>query len=149
MMCLDINDVDISTPRDKMEDAEAVSEALSDDIYWEGMGEEGEQIAKVLGNAQTEKEAYKAWEVYLKKELIFPFNAEYYSEENSFVPNDADIKVVKLGNIDEDYGISVEVSFKNSTLQVALFDLEIKNEESPNFKALDLYNTWFTNKREY
>lgn len=148
MMCLDINDVDTATPRDKMEDAEAVSEALSDDIYWEGMGEEGEQIAQILGNSKTEKAAYKAWETYLKKELIFPFNAEYYSEENSVVPNDADIKVLKLGNIDEDYGISVEVSFKNSTLQVALFDLDIKDEKSPNFKVLDLYSTWFTNKRD-
>ena len=148
MMCLDINDVDIATPRDKMEDAEAVSEVLSDDIYWEGMGEEGEQIAQILGNALTGSEAYQAWETYLKKELIFPFDAEHYSEESSVIPNDAKIKVLKLGNIDQDYGISVVVSFKNVTHQVALSDLDIKNEKSPNFKALDLYSTWFTNKKD-
>ena len=148
MMCLDINDVDISTPRDKMEDAEPVSEALSDDIYWEGMGEEGEQIAKILGNSQNINEAYKAWETYLKKELTFPFIAEFYFEENSIIPNNAEINALKLGNIDKDYGILAVVSFKNDTHQVALFDLEIKDEESPNFKALDLYSTWFTNKRD-
>lgn len=148
MMCLDINDVDTAIPRDKMEDAEAVSEALSDDIYWEGMGEEGKQIAQILGNTQTSNEANKAWASYLEKELIFPFNVEYYSEEVSVIPNDADIKALKLGNIDEDYGISVVVSFKNATHQVALSDLEIKDEESPNFKVLDLYSTWFTNKRD-
>ena len=148
MMCLDINDVDIATPRDKMEDAEAVSELLSDDIYWEGMGEEGEQIVQILDNVKTQKDAYKIWETYLKKELIFPFDAEYYSEDNSVILNDSDVKTLKLGNIDEDYGISVVVSFKNTTHQVALSDLEIKSEESPNFKVLDLYNTWFTNKRD-
>ena len=148
MMCLDINDVDIATPRDKMEDAEAVSDVLSDDIYWEGMGEEGEQIAQILGNPSSEKEAYQAWETFLKKELIFPFNAEYYLEESAVIPNDADVKALKLGNIDEDYGISVIVSFKNATHQVALSDLDIKNEKSPNFKALDLYSTWFTNKKD-
>ena len=148
MMCLDINDVDIATPRDKIEDAEAVSEALSDNIYWEGMGEEGEQIAQILGNAQTEKEVYKAWDTYLKKELIFPFAAEYYSEEVSLIPNDAEIKALKLGDIDEDYGILVVVPFENTTRQMALSDLDIKDEESPNFKALDLYSTWFTNKSD-
>ena len=148
MMCLDINDVDIATPRDKMEDAEAVSETLSDDIYWEGMGEEGEQIVQILGNAQKTKEAYKAWKTYLEQELKFPFNAEYYSEENSVIPNDSEIKALKLGNIDKEYGISVVVSFKNATHQVALYDLSINGEEAPNFKALDLYGTWFTNKRD-
>ena len=148
MMCLDINDVDIATPRDKMEDAEAVSEALSDDIYWEGMGEEGEQIVQILGNAQTSKEAYKAWEVFLRKELTFPFAAEYYSYDEPIIPNESNINALKLESIDVDFGISVVVSFKNATYQVALSDLDIKNEKSPNFKALDLYSTWFTNKRD-
>ena len=147
MMCLDINDVDIATPRDKMEDAEAVSDVLSDDIYWEGMGEEGEQIAQILGNSQNINEAYKAWEIYLKKELIFPFNAECYSEESSVVANDSDIKAIKLGDIDEDYGILVVVPFENTIREMALIDLDIKDETSPNFKVLDLYSTWFTNKR--
>ncbi len=148
MMCLDINDVDIATPRDKMEDAEAVSEALSDDIYWEGMGEEGEQIAQILGDAKTEKAAYKAWETYLNKELIFPFVAEYYSYDEPIIPNESNIKALKMDSIDVNFGISVIVSFKNATHQVALSDLNIKNEKSPNFKALDLYSTWFTNKRD-
>ena len=148
MMCLDINDVDIATPRDKMEDAEAISEALSDDIYWEGMGEEGEEIAQILGNAQTLDEAYKLWATYLEKELIFPFNAECYSEESSVAANDSNIKAIKLGDIDEDYGILVVVPFENTTRQVALSDLDIQDETSPNFKALDLYSTWFTNKRD-
>ena len=148
MMCLDINDVDIATPRDKMEDAEAVSEALSDDIYWEGMGEEGEQIAQILGNAQTSKEAYKAWETYLEKELLFPFKVESYSDDSSVGFYDSDYKAVKLGDIDEDYGILVVVPFENTTREMALSDLDLKDEESPNFKALDLYSTWFTNKRD-
>ena len=148
MMCLDINDVDIATPRDKMEDAEAVSEALSDDIYWEGMGEEGEQIAQILGNSKTEKAAYKAWETYLKKELTFPFTAEFYSEESTIIQNGVNLIALKLGNTDKDYGISVEVSFRNSMQQVPLSDLSISEEESPNFKVLDLYSTWFTNKRD-
>lgn len=149
MMCLDINDVDIATPRDKMEDAEAMSEVLSDDIYWEGMGEEGEQIAQILGNAQTLDEAYKLWATYLEKELKFPFEVEFYSEENSIVDNNSDIKAIRLGDIDEDYGILVVVPFENAIRQVALSDLDIKDETSPNFKALDLYGTWFTNKKDY
>ena len=148
MMCLDINDVDISTPRDKMEDAEAVSEALSNDIYWEGMGEEGEQIAQILGNSQNINEAYKAWETYLKKELIFPFEVEFYSAENSIAANNSNIKATKLGDIDEDYGILVVVPFENTIREVALSDLDIQDETLLNFKALDLYSTWFTNKRD-
>jgi hypothetical protein len=145
---LSANDVEITKPRDTIKQTQAAAEELNNTIYWEAMGDEGALIAQILGDAETEKECLEAWKNYLNEKLILPFDAEYCSEFDKGIPNDAEVKVLKMHGIDEEYGIMVNINYENQTHTVPLFDLIVADLDADNYDALEIYDVWFGNKKE-
>ena len=96
------------------------------------------------------------WETYLAQHLIFPFDAivDEASEEEVFgIGNPGPIrykdilKVIKVGGDFDLYGIVVDVKKGRKKYAYPLCDLAVVDKNSPNYKLLDDYKTWFANCR--
>jgi hypothetical protein len=116
---------------------------------WDHLGEEGARIHKVLHDVGTEDDlrAFEKWKQYLKKELIFPFEAEV-SEYQISESMQAGYKVRILELIDKigSYGIMVKISHKGGKGAIPLCDLEAISPKSSNYQPVNDYNVWISNR---
>jgi hypothetical protein len=121
-------------------------EDLDSPTYWDDMYDEDGLIEQILGDAETPMECLEAWKGYLNEKLILPFVADYCSEFDNGIPNNALVKVLKISNLDEDYGVMVSIAYENEIQTVPLFDLVLEDPEADNYDALEIYSMWFEHK---
>lgn len=87
------------------------------------------------------------WESYLQEKLSFKFQAEVIEYQESEVIGDGDkLKVIKIDNTDDLYGILVEVRFNRKKYIFPLCDLEDLDLSDMAKEALDDYRIWFANR---
>lgn len=148
-MCLDIAEIKLATPRDKIEDSEEVYNKIQEKYDWIDLGEEGKRIQSVLSNALSYDyfDACKAWENHLKEKLSFPLKAVVSEfQEKSKITLGSEVSVEGIDQSIELYGLLVNIRYKNNVYTFPLADLEVIDESSSDFLPIKDYAVWFANK---
>ncbi len=97
-------------------------------------------------------ETLETYHDHLSKSLAFPFEAEYTSETGPFSSRTIWVKVIGLGDpddepmIDEMYGILCEARHERRVVTLPLGELEVKKGK-PNRQLIKDYCYWFWNYR--
>lgn len=143
-------DVELSQPRDTPANVERVREQLETQYEWCHLGEEeAGRIRQVLKGVAKNNDlaALNAWEKYIKKMLTFPFNAEVAEpqDQGSLRVEDR-VTVLSIDEIDEDYGILVNIKAPRGDYVFPLCDLDALDQNSPNYEPLHDYAVWFANR---
>jgi hypothetical protein len=149
-MVLLIDEVELSKPRDTEDDVESVVEELSSLHAWDFLGEQGVRIASALKGIDPDDDyaCMKAWGRYLKKVLVFPFDArisEDDEEEGPLKIGDL-ISVRGIDIVDDLYGVIVNVTFGKRKYDHPLCNIEALDKKSPNYQNVYDYVVWFANR---
>jgi hypothetical protein len=142
-------EVELTTPRDTEEDvAKAVAE-LATEYAWSYLGEQGKRIRQALVSVDPDHEmaALEAWEEYLEEHLAFPFVAKVdeWQDRGPLQAGDR-VKVTGIGLVDDLYGIIVDLKHGRRKYAFPLCDLEVVDEDSPNYQIIRDYRVWFANR---
>jgi ribosomal protein S27AE len=91
------------------------------------------------------------WFKFLSNNLVFPFDAridegDIFDEAGPLRYNDK-VVVQKVSGDFDLYGIIAKIKKGREIYEFPLCDLAIDDENSPNYKILDNYRTWFANCR--
>lgn len=148
-MYLEATEVELTTPRDTEEDVAQMIGRLEAEHAWDYLGEEGKRIRAVLIGIDPDDEwaALEAWNAHLRKVLSFPFEAEV-AEFQERGPLQAGDKVIVQGisDVDDLYGVLVEIKHKRRIYHFPLCDLEVTDQKSPNHDFVQDYAVWFANR---
>jgi hypothetical protein len=83
----------------------------------------------------------------LQEQLEFPFKAEVAEEQDQEHLQVEDVvEVLGIKGAHSLYGILVEVRKKGYRGAVPLYDLDVQDEDAPQFQPVDDYQTWFENQ---
>lgn len=148
-MFLSVNEVEPAPARDTERDVKnAIAEILKHSA-WLHLDEEGKRIQKVLDgiNPHDMMAMLDAWEEHLDEKLRFPFEAEV-SEWQDRGPLRAGDRVMVKGItlVDDLYGIIVAVRRGRERFDFPLCDLEVTDQDSPNYQPVKDYAVWFANR---
>ncbi|MGE0127811.1 MAG: calcium-binding protein [Blastocatellales bacterium] len=149
VMYLGANDVKPVPPRDTEEDVEDAVEEIESQSAWLFLGEEGKRIQKVLDgiDPDDEMEILGAWDEHLGKKLKFPFEAEIVEHVRRSSLRIGDRVMVKgFRDVDDTYGIFVEVTKGRDSYEFTLCDLEATDKKSKNYPLLRDYVVWYANR---
>ena len=148
-MVLAAEKVELTTPRDTMDDVVGTVGELAARYAWSYLGEQGERIRQVLAGVDQDDEmaAWDAWARYLRKNLAFPFEAQVYEvqDEGPFQAGDR-VTVEKIFLVDELYGVIVRVAYGHRNYDFPLCELDVIDEGSPNYQIVEDYCVWFANR---
>jgi hypothetical protein len=119
----------------------------------EGFDDDLEQdlrIAAVLANVADEEEEEKAlqtWKSHLEARLLFPFEAQIVEPQaHGEIKLGDQVSVFDFTGVEDQFGILVSVKTRRKRFDLPLCDLEVSDEESPNFQLVDDYAVWFANR---
>lgn len=135
--------------RDTVADVNKVVDQIQSEHQWEGLGKEGSIIQAVLKGIDPGDydSIFKSWEKYLQNILHFPFGAEVSEfQEGGYISQGNKVKVLEVSDIADPYGILVAVSCNRSLYHFPLCDLEVVDENSPNYEPIKAYAVWFANR---
>mgnify|MGYP002713006719 CR=1 FL=1 len=135
-------------PRDTEKDVEESIAELSNSLRWVYLGAEGREINAILTGADDTVAQMKAWEVYLKKTLTFPFTAKIseWQKPSSSLQAGHKVRVMGFEALDEWYGVLVKIKKGGRPFQFPLCDLEVVAHNSPNHAPIQLYAVWYANR---
>ena len=146
---LGTSDIELTVPRDTNKDVTNIISKLQDEYAWIHLGEEGERIQSVLSGIASDDywNAFKAWEKHLKEKLSFPFKA-IVTEFQERGPMKAGNKVTvhRISEVEELYGILVDIEYKRKRYIFPLADLEAIEKTSDNYFPIKDYVIWFANR---
>jgi hypothetical protein len=83
------------------------------------------------------------WFEYLKTNLIFPFQACFNEGGTAIFGYRELVKVTKIVDFVDMYGLLVEVKKGRKKYVVPICELDVKDEESENFKLIDAFMEWW------
>ncbi len=148
-MYLDISEIELVSPRDTEEDVKRTYDEIYNKHMWLHLGEEGECIQSVLSGISPDDywDAFTAWEGYLENELCFPFEAVVdESQERGPLQTGNQVTICGLNDIEERYGILVEIEYRKINYVFALADLEVIQKDIQNYSPVKAYVIWFANR---
>lgn len=143
------SDVEAATARDEEDDVEEAIAELSADHAWEYLGEEGQAIRAVLQDVDPADEIalMERWGEHLSKTLKLPFEAKVDEwQERGPLRSGDKVRVRKIAEVDDHYGILVDVQSPRGNFVFPLCDLATVDEKSPNHDPVQLYRVWFANR---
>ena len=145
---IEIDDVEPAEPRDTKQDVKKTIADLSNSLGWVFLGEEGREINAILAGAGSEYKQMGAWAAHLEDVLTFPFEAKISEWQKPGSPLQAGqkVRVTGIDDVDEWYGILVQVKKGRRSYIFPLCDLEVVPDSSPNHDTVQLYAVWFANK---
>jgi len=146
---LGIEEVEPGTERDTQVQVRRAIQEIGNPVRWIHLGAEGRRIQQVLAGIDLEDSlaALKAWEHYLMKKLIFPFDAvvsEY--QESGYLHAGDTLSVRHMRGVDEHYGLIVELRRGRESYDFPLCDLEVDPKESVNYQPVQDYSVWFASR---
>ena len=148
-MFLQIDEVELTHPRDKKEDVESAIDYLNKKYWWSSFGEGGKRIDAVLNRKDGEDEFsdFEAWEKYLTEVLNFPFKAiiNKWQEKGPLRSGDK-VKVWGVEGSEDLYGIIMRVHMRLRKYAIPLCELDIIDQLSTNYQPVEDYKTWFANR---
>jgi hypothetical protein len=136
-------------PRDSVSDVTKVAGALADQYQWAFLGQQGMRIQAVLADVDEEDPAavLAAWADHMEENLTFPFEVEVaeYRERGPLQQGDR-FWVHRISLVDDSHGIIVAGQDARRSYDFPLSALEVVDEDSANYQAVDDYATWFDNR---
>lgn len=148
-MYLQTTEVELVTSRDTEGDVAQIMSQIQAQHAWDHLGEEGRRIQQILAHVAPNDELaiLKAWEAHLRKVLCFPFESEVTESQERSRLRDGDRVIVQgITDIDDLYGILVEIRHKREVHSFPLCDLEAKDTKSSNHGHVQAYVVWFANR---
>ena len=150
-MNLSIDEVKPAKPRDTEDDVESVVEELSALHAWDSLGEQGVRIGNALKGVDPDDDyaCMKAWGKYLKKVLMFPFDAsiaEDDDDEEGPLKVGNRISVRSIDIVDDLYGVIVNVTYGQRKYDHPLCNIEALDKKSSNYQNVYDYVVWFANR---
>ena len=147
-MNLSIDEVKPIQPRDTEKDVKSAIKELSALHSWDYLDEEGPRIGNVLKGIDPDNSyaCLKAWDKYLKKVLVFPFDARIAEGDEGLLKIDEQVRVHKINIIDDLYGVMVDVTSGLRKYHYPLCDLEALDKKSSNYQNVRDYVVWFANR---
>jgi hypothetical protein len=133
-----------AVPRDGRDDAPGMAAVLDEPFDWDYLGKQGQRIREVVGGAPSRRDALSAWSGHLAQNLEFPFAAEVanYREQGPLQEGDV-VDVRRISLVDDKHGVIVGVRFRNLQYDIPLYDLELVDEMSANYRMVDDYCVWW------
>ena len=142
-------DVELAERRDTEEDVAKILAESPKRRSWRWLGEEGKRIRRVLADVDEADvmKALEAWQRYMEKTLVFPFDAVVsgYQDKGPLQSGDR-VSVKKISIVDDLYGVIVELRRGRKKYHHPLSDLEVINEDSANYQPIKDYSVWFANR---
>ena len=145
-MYLNEDEIEPATARDSLEDTDAAREKLEREYYWLDFGAEGEIIQSVVDSAESDSELdiMKSWHQFLKKNLVFPFEAVVVEYQSKGPLKQGDkISVLDIEIFDDLYGVIISCRKGRKKYSFPLVDLETADKNKENVEA---YRTWLSNR---
>ncbi|MFH1126703.1 MAG: calcium-binding protein [archaeon] len=94
--------------------------------------------------------ALRAWKIHLEKNLLFPFDAVIFEEQEEDPLKAGDrVSVLRIDDSDDLYGLLAEIRFGRRKYYFPLCDLEVTKKRSPNYQPVSDYCVWFVNRDRY
>ena len=94
------------------------------------------------------------WEKHLSEKLSFPFEARIDEQQGDDLfgargplSYGNKVTVIKVSGEYDMYGVIVKIKKGGKNYEFPLCDLAVDDEESANYKVLELYRDWFANCR--
>jgi hypothetical protein len=148
-MGLEPHEIELSSPRDTEADVVQVIDELSRKHAWSWLGEEGMRIGQILDGIDPDDETalLHRWEKHLKRHLRFPFEAEVAEyQERGPLKSGNRVTVRKIFDVDDFYGVIILLTHRRRQYHFPLCDLEVVDENSPNYEPVSDYAVWFANR---
>jgi len=144
-MYLGTDEIEPASPRDTESEAERVADLLESKYCWLGREDaEDQRIYKVVADADEPEEA---WHEYLSKQLTFPFEAQVYEpQDRGHFKRGDKVMVHRISDVDDHYGILVDVTQGRKRSVFPLCDLEVLDKKSKNYTPVKDYCVWFANR---
>ena len=146
---LEASDFDRAEPRDTKEDVELTVEEITRQYGRVDLAAPDRRIQQVLTGVDEDDElaAWEAWEEYLEKTLIFPFEAVVHKyEERGPLKTGDRVKVVEITDVDDLYGVIVRLRVGHKSYHLPLCELKVADDSSPNSEPVDDYSVWSANR---
>lgn len=136
--------------RDTVVDVKTAVGELAAKTGWSFLGEEGQEINAILADIDINDTAAQmaAWGDYLAAALTFPFKAvvDEWQDPRSPLKSGDLVRVLSIHDVDEMYGVLVNVKRKYSRFVFPLCDLKAFDAKSPNHDPVQLYAVWYANR---
>src|SRR5262245_16211909 len=148
-MRLGVSDVKSTSPRDAEEEVEEAIEEIESQTAWLFLGEEGKRLETVLDGIDLDDtmEILEAWKVYVGKKLQFPFEAEIVEHvRRSSLRIGDHVTVNGVRDVDDVYGIFVEVTRGHDSYEFPLCDLGATDKQAKNYQLVKDYVVWYANR---
>ncbi|HEN21100.1 MAG TPA: hypothetical protein ENN86_03725 [Desulfobacteraceae bacterium] len=144
-MYLHDDEIEPASPRDSATDTKQLIDKMESQFHWlESDDPENVRIYKVIADADDPDEA---WNEYLIKALVFPFEAEVSEPQDHGPLDNGDIiQVNGIDEVDDLYGVLVKVTEGRRRFVFPLCDLEVTDKKSPNYIPVNDYCVWFANR---
>jgi len=104
-----------------------------------------EKVLKGIKSKKKEEQLYNWWD-FLEEELIFPFEAIIQESENFELKWKDIVKVKKIEDFIEPYGILLEIRKGRRKYIFPLCDLEIIEKQSKNRFITEAFLEWWIEK---
>lgn len=142
-------EVEVTTARDSEAEVKAALAELRSHYAWIALGPEGKAIQAVLKGVDPADTlaAMITWEAHLRTVLRFPFKAiiAEFQEHGRLQAGDQ-VLVRRLAEIDERYGVLVEIQSQHGIALFPLCDLEAANRKSSTYTQVQNYAVWYANR---
>lgn len=144
LLCSDVEKV---APRDSTDDVSNVIKDLECNFAYLDL-DDGGIVQSVLKDIHLDDydAAYDRWYSYLDNEIKFPLKASVFERTFHTIPLGDEVEILKMTDIDDDYGILCQVRHDRHPVIMALADLEVNDKKSKEYKKLEAYSLWYTNK---
>ena len=148
-MILEMDEVSPATPRDTPRETEAVYKEIMANHRWDHLSDINPGISDLLGplGKADELTYLHAWEEHLEQALRFPFKARREEQlRRGPVAVGEIVDVLGIADVDDLYGVLVNVLLDRRPYTLPLCDLEATDHSSSNYQPLNDYVVWFANR---
>lgn len=148
-MWLHADEVELVEPRDRERDARAMYKEIASRHIHSHLGEEGARIQEVLAGVDGDDDlgCMRAWCEHIETVVSFPFDAEISEfQERGPLRGGDQVRVLAISDVDDLYGLIVDVRSGRKKCAFPLCDLEVVDKESPNYQPVKDYCIWFANR---
>ncbi|MBI3923113.1 MAG: hypothetical protein HY318_16960 [Armatimonadetes bacterium] len=148
-MWLHADEVELLQLRDRDQDARAMYKEIASRHSHSHLGEEGSRIQEVLAGVDPDDDlgCMQAWCEHLETVVSFPFDAGISEFQERGPLRDGDhVRVLAILDVDDLYGVIVDVKSGRKKCAFPLCDLEVVDKESPNYQPVKDYCIWSANR---
>lgn len=144
-MNLGESELELTDPRDSVQDRNEIVQAIDAENAWFDLGEQGQRIQQVVDACEDGFEMMDYWFEHLESNLEFPIRVKYVGDSNQSLHQGAEIILNGLEDADDFYGVIGSGRYDRRSVQVLLCDVQILEKDKKS-EALDDYIVWFANQ---